>query len=53
MDRTQNMSYNKPCLALTSKCDVDLEGKGLGVLHDMSSNYCENLCQVISKSLEQ
>jgi hypothetical protein len=37
---------------LTSKCDLDLGGRGAGVVLDISSYNCDYLCQVISNFLE-
>ena len=45
---TQNASF-KP---LTSKCDLDLRGKDLGLAHDTSSDHGESLWQIISKCLD-
>jgi hypothetical protein len=39
-------------LALTSKCDLDLGGRGAVVVHDISSYYCNYLLQVFSNTLE-
>jgi hypothetical protein len=33
-------------------CDLDLGARGAGVVLEISSYYCDYLCQVISKSLE-
>jgi hypothetical protein len=52
MNWTQNILYNRLCKSLTSKCDIDLEGRGTGVLLDILSYYCDYLCQGISISLE-
>jgi hypothetical protein len=51
MDGTQNIPNNRPYLPLTSKCDLDLGGRGTGVVLDISPYYSDYLCQV-SKSLE-
>jgi hypothetical protein len=49
---TQNILYNSICLPLTSKCDLNLGGRVDGVVFDISSYYCDNLCQVISQPAE-
>jgi hypothetical protein len=35
---------NVSCQDLTSKCDLDLGGRGVGVVHDISSYYYYYLC---------
>jgi hypothetical protein len=52
MDRTQNIPNNRLCKHFTSKCDIDIRGKDAVVVLDISSYYCDFLCQVISKSLK-
>jgi hypothetical protein len=38
---------------LTSKCDLDLGGRWPVVTHETSSQYCEQLWQVFTKSLSK
>ena len=45
---TQNASF-KP---LTSKCDLDLGGRDLGLAHDTSSDHGEHLWHIISQSFD-
>jgi hypothetical protein len=49
IDWTQNIPYNGLCSSLTSKCD--LGGRDPCFVHDISSYYCNYLCQVFLKSL--
>ena len=50
MDRTQSRPCTWPWKPLISKCDLDLGGRDLGVVHDTPSHYGEYLCQAILKS---
>ena len=52
MDRTRKRPCSYNSWPLTSKCDLDLEARGLGFSHDTSSDNGEHLCQVISKSID-
>jgi hypothetical protein len=52
MDWTQNIPYNRLCKSLTSTCDLDIGGRDAGVVLDISSYYCDFLCQEFSKSLD-
>ena len=49
---TRNTSIRQ-CRHLISMCVLDLQDRGLFFSHDMSYDYGEHLCQVISKSLHQ
>jgi hypothetical protein len=46
MDGKQNIPYNRLCKPLTSKCDIDLGGRGTGVVFDISSYCCNFLCLI-------
>ena len=53
VDQTQNTPSIRQCWPLISRCDLDLQDRGLVVSHDMSYDYVEHLCQVISKFLHK
>jgi hypothetical protein len=46
-----NILYNRLCKFLISKCDLDLGGRAASVVLDISSHYCDYLCQIIQNSL--
>jgi hypothetical protein len=53
MDRTRHIPSNRQCWHWMSKCDLDIEGRGLVVAQDTSSYYNKHLCQVISDSFDK
>jgi hypothetical protein len=51
MDWTQNISYNRLCKSLTSKCDPDLGGRDTGVTHDISFYHCDSCAKYFQNPL--
>jgi hypothetical protein len=50
-DQLYSISYIKHTIVTKDKCDLDLGGRDMDLVHDMSSLYAEHMWQVILKSV--